>query len=188
MTGLNVEEAADLLKELKQAAKRQAAEKPAQASKKRKVACPLKQKDEYTQSDLVACLPKNVSGCTVMIEHKWHHRVRGYYPRQTPPYSMSMLRSQVHHARGGSTCPEVDMDPAYREHGSAVRVELALKSTLGAISHPNFRIPSPPPTTLKQKKNQNNVKSESSWKCQSIEKKLSTLALLARFYRHTCNQ
>eukprot|EP00971_Amphidinium_carterae_P313890 6238569-Amphidinium_carterae.1 len=25
-----------------------------------------------------------------MIEHKWHHRVRGYYPRQQPPYSMSV--------------------------------------------------------------------------------------------------
>ena len=54
----------------------------------RQKAVPLKDGVPVYLPDLQALLPK-VPGCTASFETSWHHRVKAYYPVQTPPYSHS---------------------------------------------------------------------------------------------------
>eukprot|EP00971_Amphidinium_carterae_P333889 6468887-Amphidinium_carterae.1 len=123
MTGLDVHETAELLREVEDIQKKQASRaKQSNTSKKRRKAVPLKKEYGITTEELREFLPQHIAGCSIMVEENWHHRVRGFYPRQVPPYSMSLsfgdIRStkvaalgvlkwiwEQHTANTGAECP-----------------------------------------------------------------------------------
>eukprot|EP00971_Amphidinium_carterae_P346975 6488756-Amphidinium_carterae.1 len=75
MTGLDVTETAELLREVEDIQKRQATRaKQASGSKKRKKAIPLKKESNITSEDLKDYLPKHIAGCSIMVEANWHNR------------------------------------------------------------------------------------------------------------------
>eukprot|EP00971_Amphidinium_carterae_P065351 1294937-Amphidinium_carterae.1 len=91
MTGLDVQETAELLREVEEINKKQASRaKQSVASKKRKKAVPIKKEYGITTEELREFLPQHIAGCSIMVESNWHNRVRGFYPKQVPPYSMSL--------------------------------------------------------------------------------------------------
>eukprot|EP00971_Amphidinium_carterae_P253207 5027174-Amphidinium_carterae.1 len=91
MTGLDVQKSAELLREVEDIQRKQASRaKQSATSKKRNKAVPLKKEYGITTEELREFLPQHFAGCSILVESNWHHRVRGFYPRQVPPYSMSL--------------------------------------------------------------------------------------------------
>ena len=61
--------------------------KPGTKPKKKKL---FPVKPDYTSAELSAYLPQGVAGCCLTVEVEWHNRVKVSYPRDFPPWSVSM--------------------------------------------------------------------------------------------------
>ena len=93
VTSLEKSEAMDLLHEVELAGKAKARREQlrddlAKTDKKRGKARALPDVEAFAAADFKPFLP-DVPGTAISIEHAWHHRIRGYYPKQSAPFSCS---------------------------------------------------------------------------------------------------